>query len=98
MAKARWTKRAELSLYEIADYIAQRDNIEAALRWIAKLRDRANRAAMVPRTGRVVPELGAPDIREVLLGNYRIIYRATRPITILVVIEGHHLVPDDVAD
>ena len=28
-----------------------------------------------PRSGRVVPELGKDLVREVILGNYRIIYR-----------------------
>ena len=28
-----------------------------------------------PRSGRIVPEVGDPAIREILLGNYRIVYR-----------------------
>jgi len=28
-----------------------------------------------PRLGRVVPELGIEDIREIILGSYRLIYR-----------------------
>jgi plasmid stabilization system protein ParE len=29
----------------------------------------------LPRIGRVVPEMNDPAIREIILGNYRIIYR-----------------------
>jgi plasmid stabilization system protein ParE len=28
-----------------------------------------------PRSGRIVPELGQETLRELVLGNYRIIYR-----------------------
>lgn len=28
-----------------------------------------------PNIGRIVPELGDPAVREIILGNYRIIYR-----------------------
>ena len=44
----------------------------------------------------MVPEVDRPDIREVILENYRIVYLvgATR-ITILAVFESHRLLRDD---
>lgn len=46
----------------------------------------------MPRTGRIVPEVGREELREVLLGSYRIIYRiATDGIIVLMVFEGHRL-------
>jgi plasmid stabilization system protein ParE len=31
-----------------------------------------------PRSGRIVPELGIENIREIVVGNYRVIYRIRR--------------------
>jgi toxin ParE1/3/4 len=90
--KVRWTRKAERCLYEIGDYIAL-DDPKAAVRWIRQLRDRVRRASALPGTGRVVPELQREDIREVLLRNYRLMYRVDK--RELVVIEGHKLLPDD---
>lgn len=61
-----WTQRARDDLLEIFRFIA-RDDREAAERWVAKLVERAELAATMPFGGRVVPELGRNDIREVFL-------------------------------
>ncbi len=46
----------------------------------------------MPRAGRIVPELGREDIREVLEGTYRIVYQIKgSTIDVLVVFEGHRL-------
>lgn len=34
-----------------------------------------DRLAEFPRSGRIVPELGREDVREILIQSYRIIYR-----------------------
>ena len=91
--KLRWTRRAVGDLRQIRDYIA-RDDREAARRWVATLRARARKAARVPRAGRVVPELGREDVREVLEGSYRIVYRVVeRAVHVLTVFEGHQRLP-----
>jgi plasmid stabilization system protein ParE len=80
---------AERDLEEIADYIA-RDNPVAAEAWVGKLVAAAKAAGTNPRAGRVVPEWGDPDVREVFLRTYRIVYRVeARRIVVLTVIEGH---------
>ena len=44
----------------------------------------------MPLAGRVVPELQREDVREVLLGTYRIVYRVREDaIDVLTVFEGH---------
>jgi plasmid stabilization system protein ParE len=87
--KVRWSHRAERDLYDIADYIAL-DDPAAALRWVQRLRERARKAARMPRAGRRVPELARDDLHEVFLGAYRIIYRVeARSIVVLTIIEGH---------
>lgn len=42
----------------------------------------------LPRSGRVVPELGRDDIREIFVQSYRIIYRA-RPDTVEILTVHH---------
>ncbi|HEX9725994.1 MAG TPA: type II toxin-antitoxin system RelE/ParE family toxin [Vicinamibacteria bacterium] len=91
--KLRWSDRARQDLKEIGRFIA-RDSRDAARKWVSRLRRRAIKAAAIPQAGRIVPEFGKPDIREVLLGNYRIVYQMTgKTVTILTVFEGHRLLP-----
>jgi plasmid stabilization system protein ParE len=91
--KVVWSIRALNDLDAIAEYIA-RDDALAARRWIDKIKVRAIRAARVPGTGRVVPEYRRPDIREVLLRSYRILYALQpRRCLVLRVIEGHQRLP-----
>jgi toxin ParE1/3/4 len=89
MTRLRWTRRAKRDLLEIGDYIASDDPI-AARRWIERLRARAVLAAKTPNAGRVVPEVGRDDVREVFVRTYRIVYRVmSREIVVLTVFEGH---------
>lgn len=93
--KARWTRRALIDLREIGSYI-RRDKPQAARRWVARLRERADKAAEMPRSGRIVPEIGQGNVREVFLRSYRIVYRIhDEEIEILTVFEGHHLFPEN---
>jgi plasmid stabilization system protein ParE len=76
-------------LEAIGEYIAQ-DNPGAALAWVERLQQRANAAATAPNAGRVVPERGRSDIREVFLRSYRIVYRVDGDdVVVLTVFEGH---------
>ena len=91
--KLRWTRRARRDLLEIGRYIA-RDKLTAARRWVERLRQRARVAAKQPRSGRTVPEVGREDVREVLVGNYRIVHEIHKAeIRVLTVFEGHRLLP-----
>lgn len=92
----RWTHRAATDLIAIGEYIAA-DNPTAARRFVEQLRRRARDAARVPLAGRLVPEIRRTDVREVILGNYRIVYHvAKRGIEVLTVFEGHRLLPNGV--
>ncbi len=80
---------AARDLDEIAAYIARDDSL-AARRWLATLRARARKAARDPYLGRMVPEYQREDIREVVIGNYRLGYRVgSTEVTLLFVLEGH---------
>lgn len=79
------------------DWIA-RDDPKAARRWVTDLFDRVNQLRRFPESGRVVPEGGRPNIRELIMGRYRIIYR--RDIKRIVVLTVRHtrelVLPDDI--
>jgi plasmid stabilization system protein ParE len=95
-ARLRWALRARADLVTIGRYIA-RDDRRAARRWVEKLRVRAREAAAAPGAGRRVPEVERDDVREVVLGSYRIVYRVERSgISVLTVFEGHRSFPADV--
>ncbi|WP_437665171.1 type II toxin-antitoxin system RelE/ParE family toxin [Sorangium sp. So ce1182] len=86
---AEWSPEALADLEDICAYIA-RDNPKAAEAWIEKLISKAEKASAHARAGRVVPEIEDPDIREVFLKSYRIIYRVEpERVVVLTVLEGH---------
>ncbi|MBZ4417802.1 type II toxin-antitoxin system RelE/ParE family toxin [Myxococcus sp. RHSTA-1-4] len=88
-----WTERALRDLRDIGDFIA-RDDPRAAGLWVGTLVQAAESVAALPRSGRVVAELGRDDIREVLRRSYRIVYRVrSRTLEVLTVFEGHRLLP-----
>jgi len=80
---------AAIDLEEIAEYIAEDDAV-AAERWVERLIARAARVGLYPRSGREVPELGDATVREVFLGNYRIVYKLeSARVLVLKFVEGH---------
>jgi plasmid stabilization system protein ParE len=83
-----------MDLFAIGDYIA-RDSPDAARSWVERLRQRAAQAAEFPNKGRIVPEIGRSDVREVFLRNYRIVYRIVdHGVVVLTVFEGHKSLGD----
>lgn len=71
--KLFWTETAKQDLQAIRRYIAA-DNPTEAKRWVKRLRERARNALQAPLVGRTVPELSREDNRELIEGNYRIVY------------------------
>src|ERR1700682_6190586 len=71
--KITWFDQAERDLQQTRKVIAQ-DSPKTARRFIKRLRESVNRLRMFPQSGWVVEELDLSYIREILFGNYRIIY------------------------
>ena len=87
-----WSPLAVQRLREATEYIAH-DKPGAAERWVNGAFEAVGRLAELPHSGRVVPELGRPDIREVIYGIYRIIYRVSpEAILVLTVQHGKQLI------
>jgi len=69
-----WTNQALIKLNKFIDYIA-RDDVATAEKWALKLIERIDQLLEQPESGRIVPEYNEPTLRELILGNYRVIYR-----------------------
>ena len=87
-----WTQEAGEHLVEIEEFIA-RDSPERAARFVDTLIDHVEKMLTDnPRSGRVVPEINNPDMRELIYQGYRIVYRLKGDtLEILTVFEGHRL-------
>jgi toxin ParE1/3/4 len=69
-----WAPQAIQDVEAIRAYVA-RDSAYYADLVVERLVAAVERLRDHPRSGRVVPELGEESIREVVHGNYRIVYR-----------------------
>ena len=83
-------KQAIQRLFETEDYIAQ-GSLDGAIHFVDKLILRSEELARYSQLGRVVPELGDKNIREIIEGSYRLVYRISKNIEVLTVFEGHRL-------
>lgn len=71
-----------------------KDNPEAAVRMIKRIRAAVEHLEEFPHSGRIIPETNNPQLREVIISSYRIMYQITgSAIKIFAVYEGHRLPP-----
>lgn len=73
MVKVRWTQRAVDDLVQIHNYISEESPHYASAE-ILKILDCEELIRDHPDSGRIVPEIGNASIREIIKGNYRVIY------------------------
>ncbi len=89
-----WTEQALNRLAEIQDFIAA-DSPDAASRLVDALIERPESLTRFPEMGPRVPELARSDLRELVEGNYRLVYRVRGDsIEVITVFEGHRLLPE----
>ncbi len=80
-----WSPLAVEQVQDIAAYIAL-DKPSAAIHWTEKIFNSVKRLKEFPDSGRVVPEINRNEIRELVQGNYRVIYKVkVKEILILIV-------------
>jgi len=93
--KIIWTEFAINKLEEYADFIAL-DNPSAALNWVKNMQKSVNKLKNFSEFGRKVPEINRTNIREILEGNYRIIYKIDeKRISILTIRSCRQLLSDN---
>jgi addiction module RelE/StbE family toxin len=74
MVEIRWTDQALQDINNIAEFISK-DSISYAKIQVNLFFEEVETLSQFPERGRVVPELQKKRIRELILGNYRIVYR-----------------------
>ena len=91
--RVHWTRTAIEHLLAIYGQI-EKDSPAYAQRMSDRLTGRSEQIAAFPMSGRMVPEYEASDIREVIEGPYRIIYRIKPDqVDVLAVVHGAQLLP-----
>ena len=83
MVKITWSPRSIKDINEIAEYIAK-DSLRYAEEQVKLFFETAAILEQYPLFGRMVPELKISSIRQVLCGNYRIIYEVLSKLYLLV--------------
>jgi plasmid stabilization system protein ParE len=93
--KIIWSPLAIDRASEIAEYIAL-DNQTAATKWVERVFEKVKNLSSLPEAGRKVPEVNRNEIRELIFGNYRIIYRIEKSkISILTIRHSKQILPVD---
>jgi len=93
--RVHWTNTAIDHLLSIYEYVSHDSDVYAD-RLMDRLTRRSQQIGTFPRSGRSVPEYEAPDIREVIEGSYRIIYRIKKEqINVLAVIHSAQQLPPE---
>jgi len=91
--KIIWSPMAVDRASEIAEYIAK-DKPSAAEKWIKTVFAKVAQLKSSPEIGRIVPEIGSEHFRELIYGNYRIIYRIEAAhISVLTIRHGKQILP-----
>ncbi|MDP9178315.1 MAG: type II toxin-antitoxin system RelE/ParE family toxin [Gemmatimonadota bacterium] len=93
-----WSRLALVRVEEIARVIAA-DRPAAAERWVRTVFARAAQLRTYPESGRIVPELARPELRQLPHPPYRINYRIdAKQVTVLTIRHGRQeLNPEDLA-
>lgn len=88
-----WSAEAAADLTGIHEYIAKTSPRYAAV-VAGRLVDAVSRLTQFPESGRVVPEVGEPSVREVIHGSYRIVYEYREErVEVLTVFRASRLFP-----
>lgn len=72
-----WSPLAIARAAEAAAFIAG-DKPEAARRWLEGLLECVDRLQQFPHSGRVLPEIGSPEYREIPYRSHRVIYKVQK--------------------
>jgi addiction module RelE/StbE family toxin len=91
----RWTDQAVEDLRSIRLFI-ERDSPRYGRLVAERLYEATARLELFPYSGRMVPELGREDMRELIVGAYHIVYRVEGEITsLLTIYRASRLFPGD---
>lgn len=89
MAKVVWTEKAIEDLENIAIFHSQYSDIYTSA-LIKRLFNKPNLLKQMPEIVRIVPEKNETSIRELIIGNYRMIYQYNVDNEIVSILTVHH--------
>jgi addiction module RelE/StbE family toxin len=92
MVQIVWLKDAKVDLKEIYDYISLDSKRYARLQ-VERIRNSTKILKTEPEIGKIVNEINQSEIREIIEGNYRIIYRINS-LKIIHILMVHHSARD----
>lgn len=85
--RVAWSPLAIRRVQEIAEHIAL-DKPGAAVRWADSVFRAVGRLEDHPESGRVVPEMNRSEVREIIHGAYRVIYRVEEETVLVLTVRG----------
>lgn len=85
--KVIWSDTAIKQVRSIASLI-EADKPNSAQKWINEIFDYADSLSELPQLGRIVPEYMKTSIREIILGNYRMIYKIQKKDILIVTVQN----------
>jgi toxin ParE1/3/4 len=89
-----WSPQALRDVESIRDYIAM-DSPRYADLVVSRIIASVDRLEVFPDSGRIVPERGEPQIREVIVRPYRVVYRRrANGVEVATVFRASRLLPD----
>ena len=94
--KIEWTKRALKDLHDIYEFIAK-DSSRYAQIQVENIQDSISNLISFPLMGRKVPEFCHLPYREILVGNYRVLYRyddEENQLYVMAVVHGRRLLKE----
>ena len=90
--KIKWTLRSLNDLQDIYEFIAK-DSKRYAQMQIENIQDAVSQLPHFPVMGRIMPEFPHLPYREIISGNYRIIYKIEKDlIVIMSVVHGRRII------
>jgi toxin ParE1/3/4 len=92
MVEVKWTNQSIDDIGNIAEFIAK-DSVKYARLQVSIFFETCKILEQFPNAGRIVPEKGKENIRELIVGSYRIIYQiiSLEKIDILTVHHSHRI-------
>ena len=91
-----WTKPARADLKHIHDFIAE-DSKHYARKVAQEIREKTDKLDELPNIGKMVPEVGKPEVRELQIYSYRIMCEVIneQPYVLAVIHKRRDFSPED---
>jgi addiction module RelE/StbE family toxin len=87
--KIVFSNRAKRDLIDTVKYISK-DKPKAAQNWADRIKQSIEKLADYPSLGRIVPEFSDKSIREIIKGQYRIVYKIDLESDTIAILTVHH--------